>query len=194
MTTNANVRASLAYSLLVSLSETSWGYTALSGLLREVGGSNTAVGLAEGFQGVSQLIFAMIAGHAADKYGRAAPLRAGAVVGLVAVAAIWTGLFLVESDRQEFWAISLGLFLWGAYRGVTLAPMDALFADSVTTASRPKWMTRRYVCLILGATLGPLLSLGLFALWGDEWTRPELRRVVAVGTGLGVFSLSLIHI
>ena len=186
---NPNVRASLIYSLVISLSETSWGYTALSGYLSAVGGSNAAVGLAEGFQGLAQLMFALVAGFVADRRGRQLPIRAGALVGAVAVCSIWLGIFVSMSERAEFWACALGLFLWGAYRGVTLAPIDALFADSVETRDRPRLTTLKYVCTILGASLGPLLSMGLFAYWGDTWTLPELRRVIAVGTGLSLVGL-----
>ena len=189
---NPNVRSSLAFSLSISLSESSWGYTALSALLKEVGGNNKAVGLAEGFQGLSQLAFAMVAGRVADKHGRQLPLRMGAAVGLVAVASIWVGLFLVPGGNREFWAIGAGLAMWGAFRGVTLAPMDALFADSVVSKDRPRLMTLRYIATILGASLGPLLSFALFMALGDTWTAAELRKVIAVGTALSLVSFGIL--
>jgi len=47
---NKNVTYTLWFAFLQAMSETSWGYTALSAYLRELSGNNTMVGLAEGFQ------------------------------------------------------------------------------------------------------------------------------------------------
>jgi hypothetical protein len=57
-----NVNAALFFSLTISISETSWGYAALSGYLSEVGHSNSKVGLAEGLQGIvsSHETFALV--------------------------------------------------------------------------------------------------------------------------------------
>jgi MFS family permease len=190
---NKNVKNSFIYYFTISLSESSWGYSALSAYLKDkdVGGDNLHVGLAEGMQGLAQLMFAMISGKVADSnVGRQTPIRIGGLVGFIALISIWCALFLAHGNSNvEFWACTTGLFLWGAFRGTTLAPLEALFADSVETKTRSKMLTIRYICTILGATLGPLLAAALFKSFGDEWTLTNLRRVIAIGSGLSMISL-----
>ena len=76
-----------------------------------------------------------------------------------------------------------------SFRGVTLAPLDALFADSVKTAKRSKYQVRKYVATLAGATIGPILAVVLFRNFGDAWTKNELRVVISAGTAFAIIPL-----
>lgn len=190
---NRNVSAALFFSFMIALSETSWGYAALSGYLFEVGHDNKHVGLAEGFQGIAQLAAALIAGRIADKQSRQLPLRVGALVGLVAICTMWFAMFAPvaeSSDSRAFALTALGLTVWGTFRGTTMSPLDALFADSISTQERAQKQVWKYVATLVGATSGPLLASIMFMQVGDSWTRTELKYVIAAGTAVAIIPLA----
>ena len=128
----------------------------------------------------------------ADKVSRRRPLRLGIAIGLLAIGALWIGMFAkfaTESDDHAYWVATFGILMWGTFRGVTLAPLDALFADSVATAQRAKFQVRKYVATLAGSTMGPFLAVVLFRYFGDSWTKNELRVVIAAGTAFAVIPL-----
>ena len=65
-----------------------WSFVVLPALLLLLTGSASRVGIAEGFQGLSRMVFALPAGFLADKpwCGRSGMLRTAAVCGLFAIA------------------------------------------------------------------------------------------------------------
>ncbi|KAH9259148.1 hypothetical protein BASA81_002768 [Batrachochytrium salamandrivorans] len=189
---NQNVKVTLFASCTVAISETSWGYSALSGYLFDIGHDNTHVGIAEASQGICQLIAAMVAGRMADKKSRQLPLRIGVFVGFVAIFVLWLAMYspyATSSDTHAFWMSTLGLGVWGLFRGATMAPLDALFADSIATHERAKLQVWKYVATLVGATNGPILASLLFLQVGDSWTRSELKYVIAAGTGFAAVPL-----
>lgn len=140
----------------------------------------------------AQLVAALIAGEVADRVTRRKPIRIGIIIGILAIVALWVAMFApfaTENDHHAYWVATFGLFMWGAFRGVTLAPLDALFADSIPTAKRAKYQVRKYVATLAGATMGPLLAVILFKNFGDTWTKNELRVVIAAGTAFAVVPL-----
>lgn len=189
---NQNVKVTLFASCTVAISETSWGYSALSGYLFDIGHDNTHVGIAEASQGICQLVAAMVAGRMADKKSRQLPLRIGVFVGFVAILVLWLAMYspyATSSDSHAFWMSTLGLGVWGLFRGATMAPLDALFADSIATHERAKLQVWKYVATLVGATNGPILASLLFLQVGDSWTRSELKYVIAAGTAFAAIPL-----
>jgi len=67
---NRNVKLALVFSFLSSASRGVWAFTTLTVYLRDLGGSSTKVGVAEGIQGLAQAAFAVLAGVGADKFRR----------------------------------------------------------------------------------------------------------------------------
>ena len=134
----------------------------LSGYLKALTGTNTKVGVAEGFQGACQLIAAFPAGYLADRFRRDKVLRYSSILGHFAIAAIFIALFWKETSHSEseenttqFVLICIGLGkdiilailvslivllvaigLWGTYTGSSNAPLEALYADSTTDENR----------------------------------------------------------
>jgi MFS family permease len=140
----------------------------------------------------AQLFAALGAGVIADRVSRRAPLRLGIIVGVLAIVTLWLAMFATfstKNDAHAYWTAAFGLLLWGTFRGVTLAPVDALFADSVATSKRAKYQTRKFVATLVGATMGPFLAVLLFKYFGDTWTKSELRVVIAAGTAFAVIPL-----
>jgi MFS family permease len=184
-----NVRVILFYTFFASLSEMAWGYSSLSGYLSDIGGNNAKVGLAEGLQGIAQLVAALFAGHIADKVNRIRPIRFGISIGFLSIVILWIAMyasFTRNSKSVEYWCFTFGLVL---FRGIALAPIDALFQDSILNENRPKRQVQKYIAMLLGATAGPMSAAILFHFYGDTWTYNELRFVIVVGTALNVIPL-----
>ena len=140
----------------------------------------------------AQLAAALVAGEIADKVSRKRPLRIGIFIGICAIVALWLAMFAPfsnENDANAYWVATFGLFMWGSFRGFTMAPLDALFADSVATPERAKYQVRKFVATLAGASIGPLLAVLLFRNVGDTWTKNELRIVIAAGTASAVIPL-----
>ncbi len=187
---NKNVQLTLRYALLLSATSSLLTQSPLSYYIHDLKhDSNLAVGLVIGAQGTVALLVALPSAVAADYCGRQRMLRAAAAVGLLALAFHATCLFYLPgrvSDDALFKCFIGVSSTWGVFMGMHSAPLEALFGDSVESGRRSRLYVRRSALRTVGSALGPLLSIPVFALSGDQWTPDELTRVMAVGIVIGL--------
>ena len=139
-----------------------------------------------GIQGVVNLCFALPAGVLADRIGRSALLRAAAVVALVACAYMAVCLLYLKgrvSDDTLYYALCGASALWGVFMGLHSSPLAALFADSIESGARSKLYVWRSSLRTAGNAVGPLVSIVVFSILGDEWRVDELTYVLLGGVG-----------
>ena len=182
-----NLRVAYAFTLLAGVARGVWSYSVLSGYLYVLtGDSNFKVGLAEGAQGISQAAVSLSAGWAADRYRRDAVCRAAACLGVVASLGLACAASIGGLARDaRFGFLTASLALFGAYQGVWTTALETIFADSTHRGERRAAATTRKFVLTLAATCaGPLIAIALFEGFGDAWTLPELRIVLAAGVAL----------
>ena len=86
---NRNVLAVYIASITTNAANGIWSFVVLPALLLQLTGENSKVGLAEGFQGVSRVVFALPSGALADAKccGRSGMLRAAGAFGVVTIVA-----------------------------------------------------------------------------------------------------------
>jgi len=185
-----NIRLALIFTLIAGVGRGIWSFTVLSGYLYAVTRLNSEVGLAEGIQGVAQLIAAVLAGRYIDQWRRSDwMLQIGSCVGLCAVAALLFTLFSNDSSfagQRRFALMSAGLGAFGAYQGIWNTALETIFADSVPTGRlRDKVNTQKFVLTLVSTCSGPLLANIYFYTYGiDDWREAALRNVFIIGIAL----------
>ena len=185
-----NIRLALIFTFFAGVGRGIWSFTVLSGYLFAITRSNSEVGLAEGIQGVAQLIAAVFAGRFIDKWRRSDwMLQIGSCVGLLAVAALLFTLFSSDSSfvgHQRFVLMSACLGAFGAYQGIWNTALETIFADSVPTGRfRDKVNTQKFVLTLVSTCSGPLLANIYFYTYGaDDWREVALRDVFIIGIAL----------
>lgn len=157
----------------------------LAGYIYVLTGSNKPVGIVKGIQGLTQLLFALPAGFAADFLRRDRILAFAGVVGVLA--SLLTG-FAFQIGSLTLIYVSFGL--WGVFAAFQSPAMEALFADSVPIGQRSLPFTIKHVVLNAALVIGPLCAILLFAHYGDTWELPALRPVMLVGTFLAAISMA----
>lgn len=170
---NHNVKIALAFTCVQSIASGIWGFAVLSGYLKVLTGKNSDVGLAEGVQGLGQALAALPAGFLADKFSREWVLHRVSLLGLASVAGILSSLYL--AGQHEFVCFCVFVCLWGCFIGAANAPLEAIFADSLSSHDRVTFLQYEYSVGIVARAAGPATSIMLFTLIGDTWTLPELK-------------------
>ena len=135
MKNNRNVALALAFSALSSCARGVWSFVTATNYLRLLG-SVDSVGVAEGMQGLSQALFAVLAGVAADKSSRDRVLKAAGMVGSLSVVCTLFALFADfdwVTTARRFDMVVVALVCWGAYQGIWTTSLESIFADSVKT-------------------------------------------------------------
>ena len=153
--------------------------------------SNPVVGLAQGLNGVMQLLSALPAGVAADKDRRDRTLRFGALLGVTATAVLAAGVLL---SAPRFAVLFAAMGLLGAYKGCTSPVVETVFADATTKGRRTELYSARQVVKLLAGTTGPLVSVCLFAAFGNNWDARECALVVLAGGCLTLPALVLLFL
>jgi hypothetical protein len=199
---NKNVRLAMAVTFLNGAARGVWAYTTLSVYLKELckdsRAPTTAVGAAEGIQGVAQAVAAIAAGYAADQlFRRDSVLYFSGAVGLLSVAfmlAVLRASGDYVDDRERYWLLTVSLALMGMHQGVSQTCLDTLFADSVKTGQRSKFNTVRFALTQLSSISGPAICVALFVTLGNEWTRDRLTLVFSVGLLLNLVPIALMFL
>ena len=117
---NRNVRLALLFTFLGSASRGVWAFVILSNFIHVLTDSTLNVGIAEGIQGFSQCIFALIAGFAADKFSREFSLRLAGIFGLIACGVAIFALKYQETwltNQYRYYILVAFLCFWGAPTG-----------------------------------------------------------------------------
>ena len=174
-----------------ALAMTLWQTQILSLYLFAISGDTRLVGVAEGAQGASRLLFAVVAGVLIDACPRNTLLTATALFGLSVHA--WIAALIVfppatwHVDRMQLWCASLPVY--AIYASLQMTLTDCVFADSVPSGDRVTPYTRRNMLRSACMAVAPLVQLALFFSLGTEtWDEATLRPVMLCGVGIGAFS------
>eukprot|EP00977_Amphora_coffeiformis_P008155 scaffold1827_cov167-Amphora_coffeaeformis.AAC.3 len=171
-------------------------------------GGNTFVGNIEAASGLASLLSALPVGYLADTLpgGRSIVLKFGGILlGVTAVANAWlfewiggTGGGTDSSDGDEDDSfvppphteiyLALIMALWGVGGGIVSGPGQALFADSTPRGKRSQYYMYLFVVYEMASCLGPLVSIVLFQVLGDDWDLEDLRIVMYVGLAMEVIN------
>jgi len=130
-------------------------------LVVTLGASAAALGLIEGIAEATAHITRVFSGWLSDTLGRR---KALAVAGY-GLAAATKPLFPLAN---AVWVVALARFLDRIGKGIRGAPRDALIADVTPAESRGTAYGLRQSLDTVGATLGPLLAIGLMYLFSDN--------------------------
>lgn len=201
---NRNVRIALAFTALYGFSSGIWGSTILSGYLQDLPGNpnkkNFRVGLAEGMQGLVQVIAALPSGYFADKLSRQVVLRLGFTAGLLVILTFYVALTLgifedasaTPNGTLEFILLCMGLSMAGVFDGITAGSLEAIYHDSVASNERSEMSTIKFITRVFFRACGPLISSLLLVCLGNDWSRQALRNTFFVGISLGLFPTFLL--
>jgi MFS family permease len=183
--------------------------TVASNALYALMGANLWVGVAEGLQGLVQLLVAIPSGIYADKPGvsqrrmlRVAMWASWAILSmeclpLVAVLVCrddssdtcfappdWLHRGLASTRAQYIW-LMVALSLSGAQVGFSDPALEALFANSMSDGpERTRIMEYRSMISSVSYTVGPLTALIIFTFMGDDWSLDTMATVWLVGLGI----------
>jgi len=130
-------------------------------LVVTLGASAAALGVIEGIAEATAHITRVFSGWLSDTLGRR---KALAVAGY-GLAAATKPLFPLASD---VWLVALARFLDRIGKGIRGAPRDALIADVTPAKARGTAYGLRQSLDTVGATVGPLLGIGLMVLFRDD--------------------------
>jgi len=130
-------------------------------LVVTLGASAAALGVIEGIAEATAHITRVFSGWLSDTLGRR---KALAVAGY-GLAAATKPLFPLAN---AVWVVALARFLDRIGKGIRGAPRDALIADVTPAESRGTAYGLRQSLDTVGATVGPLLAIGLMYLFSDN--------------------------
>lgn len=182
---NHNVRACLLLCVLSGVADSLWSGTVIAAFVLIASGSNTTVGLIEAAQGLATLLLALPIGYLADRYGRSGVISAGGVLCVCAVACTSYVILDIEGEAQmgshQVGVLFAVMAAWGVVGGIISGPSQALYADSIPTGERSKWYVLLFAAYIISSAVGPIVSIGVFALNGDVWCERTRRAARAPG-------------
>ncbi|KAJ8599589.1 hypothetical protein CTAYLR_004703 [Chrysophaeum taylorii] len=201
--TNWNVRVALVTSGVVGVADSVWNGTVLASYCYDLGGKNRYVGLVEAANGLIQLLLAMPIGVYADGRDKKGVTRKVKVTKLACPATVWSAActaaivwgvtFYDAGDAEKLlkWALVVVMMLWGLTEAVVMGPFQAMFADSVPTGDRSGYYSLLYAAYIGASAAGPVVSIALFAAWGNTWSPRQLAKVLLSGMALEVLAAPL---
>lgn len=167
--------------------------TIASNYLYSLKGENMWVGIAEGAQGLAQLIVAIPVGIRADRYevSKSKMLQTSKYLGFLATVTSMVALWTVSSFQYRYWIFFASFVFAGIWTGYYDPPLEALFANSLENGDQRKKYTRmRSIISSSCSIIGPCVGLVLFWRLGDDWSNFQMEIVWQIG--LGVLFLSLI--
>jgi len=186
---NEVVRNIFIYSFLAWSMKNIYDENVFTGYLFNLVDHHTGeVGVVVGVSGLTMVTLAPGLGVISDKYGRIVLLRAGTVLGYLALS-----LMIYSVTVDSYSAILCSQVLFGAYWACTTPTMDALLADWTDPGTRSKIYTVRLMVMQLASTTGPLLSIFLFLYLGNTWDMGICRNVMYVGLVLFLVPATLLY-
>ncbi|KPA82345.1 hypothetical protein ABB37_03434 [Leptomonas pyrrhocoris] len=148
-------------------------------------GSNVAVGIVSGVNGLSELVFALISGHVADKmWGPSRTLvfavRLGVVNLCVVMVAVWA---------RKQWLLIVAQMFEGCYMGLSFTCVESVFAQCLRTGERDRLYSLKFSMESAGPIVGLISSILLYLVVGDQWTTQVLQIVMTCGLLLHLASM-----
>nr|CCA17688.1 Major Facilitator Superfamily (MFS) putative [Albugo laibachii Nc14] len=174
--TEPNVRLVLAFTMMYWFSESILMHQVLSGYMYILTGSIKAVGILRGIQGLAQVILALPAGYAADRYRRDRMLKVAAGIGVLS--GVMTA---VAAGNSSLRLMYVTFAMWGAFSSFHSPAVEAIFADSVPCGRRSFPFTVKFVIMNSARMLGPLIAIVFFTKYEDDWALFQLRAVILIG-------------
>ncbi len=192
---NHNVLLNLILAVLYGISGSLWNGTAYVAYLKQLGHNrNGPLGDIEAVSGLATLITALPVGYLADRLGRSKVILAGGILLLITTmlqigVMEWVGTS-PGKNTTDTGLVLLGMimWLWGVGDGVVNGPCAALYADSTPKGERSVYYNYLFACYSGASAVGPLVSIALFQIVGDDWSLYDLRIVIYVGLGIEVFN------
>ena len=194
---NRNVRLALLFTFLSSASRGIWAFVILSNFIHVLTNSTVTVGFAEGIQGLSQCIFALVAGIAADRFSREFSLKLAGIFGLVACGVAIFALNYQSSwltQQYRYYFIVAFLCFWGAYQGIWTTSLETIFADSIATGKRSEFSTQKFILLQISSVTGPVIGILLFLYKGNNWKYNVLKEIFLIGILLSLPSIFILFL
>ena len=194
---NRNVRLALLFTFLGSAARGVWAFVILSNFIHVLTDSTLNVGIAEGIQGFSQCIFALIAGFAADKFSREFSLRLAGIFGLIACGVAIFALKYQETwltNQYRYYILVAFLCFWGAYQGLWTTSLETIFADSIVTGKRSEFSTQKFILLQIASITGPIIGILLFVYQGNHWKYDILNDIFFIGILLSLPSVFILFL
>ena len=205
---NRNVVLTFTFTIFNFMAQSLCNNNSMAAYIFVLTNSTAQVGWAEGMQGIVTVLVGLPTGLLADKVPRPRVLKMAGVVGVAALVATATavcvGFVLLPSsalshslrlpaalftERGRYVLICAACGLWGAFMGVAMPPLEAIFGDSVATGARSGLYTKRYSLGMLASSIGPLFAVGFFYFHGNRWTVDALAAVMLVGVGVAVIPI-----
>ena len=158
-----------------------WSSSVLSVLAYELAYSDhrsEAVGVLTSIRGLAQLFASVPTGILLDGYmKRSTALKTSSVIGFTAAS-----LIFVAASMKSYVALAASLATWGLYWGIANTSVGALLADSTGQGNnRTSIYTRNKMFQASGMSTGPIASLIMFALLGNQWSLENCVIIVMVG-------------
>ena len=187
---NYNVKLIMTFSLFETSIRGIWGDNILTLFTYLItNNSNFLVGLLTGIVGFTQVIFTLFTAIFADKYPRKLSLQIGGIVSLIGII---TSSIAVGMEHYLFLLISM--IIWGLYWAFTSPALDALLADSVEMGNRSRVYSWSYTMRNIGNSVGPIVSLIMFATLGNNWKINECKIVILIGLFLSFIPTALLFL
>lgn len=188
---NWNVGLMLLYTFFWWMAASIFMRDLLSVLVRKISGSDKAVGLISGSQGLMQVLLAFPVAFCGDSFKRQTLLRLAFCVGCGTLG-LTVYVYVTLKTGSSLLLFYVCFSLWGAYVVLSNPALESLFADSVPTGKRVRIFSVKHAILQIANATGPAISIGIFYATNNDWKLPTLRRVLLVGTGMGGFAMSLL--
>ncbi|KAF8277005.1 hypothetical protein TcBrA4_0124110 [Trypanosoma cruzi] len=176
------------YVFMNSLSTSIWMRNAWTPLIYQVfGNSNLYVGFMAALNGTSQMLCAILGGHLSDK-----------VLGpsLTLISALRFGTFSLLFNLVSVWISNVYILmvaqvLYGSYLGVSITSVESVFAQCIKHGERDRVYGVKFSFESSGPVGGLVITLILFALFGNAWRVEVLRWVITAGIVLHVTSIQV---
>ena len=180
---NRNVWNTLALQPTIGICTSLTTASQMSAYLLLRTGSQTKVGLAVGAQGVANLCAAFPGGWIGDRYGRSVAIRMAVCFGAIGYVSVMVCVQFAKdlTTEHQYYCIAAALFFVGLYTGSQNPNVEAIFGDSVPSGSRSKIYAWKSSLRIAGNSVGPIVSVCVFAILGNEWRTKELKWVMTIG-------------
>ena len=175
-----NVYLTLLMCAIWGLADSIWNGTILAAWLYLLSDDkNAPVGYVEAASGLAALIFALPLGYLADKIGRSPVIKFAGLLFLLAT--VSTAYSVLYQPVNDFTWLTCSMILWGIGGAIFNGPSQALFADSVPTGERSKWYSRLFSSYLIPGIVGPIISIILFHVYGNNWTFEEMKPIFLTG-------------
>lgn len=209
---NHNVALLLLMRIVSGLHTSLWSGTVLASYLYVLMGSNAYAGYVEAAMGIANMVFALPAGYLADRFSRSSVIAVGGWCVPLAAGLTGTAVIIGVQRKEQptrallfgtnitgsgtpglspelqlpFWLFVAALATWGFVQAVQNGAAQALFADSVLAGERSRFYMYSFVVFLVASVLGPIVSILIFVIHGNDWELTTLRNVFLAGMAVSL--------